>query len=85
MVLFQILHLVGIEFQADMNSAVDVDEIISTHNAYVQVLHERCMFHQKVSLIREMIIEILDFAKTVEGLWKNDSGPARFVACYILE
>lgn len=65
----QILHSTGIEFKQDLEKAKDLDQIIAVHNKYVNTIHERCLLHKMVKLLKQAVMNVLNLILNFQALW----------------
>ncbi|XP_022091111.1 gamma-tubulin complex component 5-like isoform X2 [Acanthaster planci] len=74
----RILHSTGLEFQADIERAPDLEAIVELHTTYLAKVSERCLLHKKVGLVREAVLKALNLALVFQRRW--DAGLSAFNA-----
>ena len=42
------------------NKVNDLDDIIQSHNKYIERIHDRCFLHQSAGVLREAVIKVLN-------------------------
>ncbi|KAI0207330.1 Gamma-tubulin complex component 5 [Lamellibrachia satsuma] len=67
----RILHSTGLEFHREMEDAHDLDLVIATHARYMRKVHERCLLHQKVQFIKDIVTQVLNLALTFADHWNE--------------
>ncbi|XP_072028660.1 gamma-tubulin complex component 5-like [Amphiura filiformis] len=65
----RILHTTSLEFQDDFNRATDLDGVLSAHENYLTKVLQRCLLHDKVSLVREAVVKVLNIALVFQRKW----------------
>ncbi|XP_055996966.1 gamma-tubulin complex component 5-like isoform X2 [Ostrea edulis] len=68
-IMTRILHSTGIEFKQDLGKAKDLDQIIAVHNKYVNTIHERCLLHKMVKLLKQAVMNVLNLILNFQALW----------------
>ncbi|XP_061182795.1 gamma-tubulin complex component 5-like [Saccostrea echinata] len=68
-IMTRILHSTGIEFKQDLEKAKDLDQIIAVHNKYVNTIHERCLLHKMVKLLKQAVMNVLNLILNFQALW----------------
>lgn len=68
-IMTRILHSTGIEFKKDLEKAKDLDQIIAIHNKYVNTIHERCLLHKMVKLLKQAVMNVLNLILNFQALW----------------
>ena len=66
---FQTLHTTGLEFQAGMENAKDLEQLMAVHNGYVSTLYERCLLHHKVQFLKDTVTKVLNQALSLQAWW----------------
>ncbi|CAL1537510.1 unnamed protein product [Lymnaea stagnalis] len=70
-IMTRILHSTGLEFATQLEGATDLEQIISIHRGYVQAIHERCLLHHKLSVLKEAVMKVLNLSLTFSLLWRQ--------------
>jgi len=52
-------------------TANDLDTLIKVHNIYLSKVHERCLLHKKVAIIRDIITKILELSLVFAFKWED--------------
>ncbi|XP_013414718.1 gamma-tubulin complex component 5 isoform X2 [Lingula anatina] len=68
-IMTRILHSTGLEFQNEVELATDLDQVIYIHNNYVSKIHERCLLHKRVAMIKETVTRVLNIAVGFQEKW----------------
>ncbi|KAK3087994.1 hypothetical protein FSP39_013230 [Pinctada imbricata] len=68
-VMTRILHSTGMEFKVEIEKAQDLDQMIAIHNKYVNTIYERCLFHRKVSFLKDAVMGVLNLVLVFQSLW----------------
>ena len=61
----RVLHTTQLELQGVLreegeNKVNDLDDIIQSHNKYIERIHDRCFLHQSAGVLREAVIKVLN-------------------------
>ncbi|KAK2167057.1 hypothetical protein LSH36_32g09025 [Paralvinella palmiformis] len=70
-IMTRILHSTGLEFKDMLATANDLDTLIKVHNIYLSKVHERCLLHKKVAIIRDIITKILELSLVFAFKWED--------------
>ncbi|KAH9513694.1 Gamma-tubulin complex component 5 [Bulinus truncatus] len=70
-IMTMILHSTGLEFESQLELATDLEQIMTIHWDYVQAIHERCLLHPKLSVLRETIMKVLNLSLTFCQMWRQ--------------
>ncbi|GFO07541.1 gamma-tubulin complex component [Plakobranchus ocellatus] len=70
-IMTQILHSTELEFECQLDAAVDLDQIIHIHSQYVDAIHERCLLHQRLTVLREAVVRVLNLSLTFGTRWRQ--------------
>ena len=54
------LELQGVLLEEGDNKVNDLDDIILSHNKYIERIHDRCFLHQSAGVLREAVIKVLN-------------------------
>ena len=61
----RVLHTTQLELQGVLreegeHKVKDLDDIIQSHNKYIERIHDRCFLHQSASVLREAVVKVLN-------------------------
>ncbi|XP_002738419.1 gamma-tubulin complex component 5-like [Saccoglossus kowalevskii] len=68
-IMTRILHTTGWEFQQQLDTAVDLNQLLDVHTHYVKTIYERCLLNKKMGYVREAIIKVLNLALNFQKRW----------------
>ncbi|ELU14965.1 hypothetical protein CAPTEDRAFT_227879 [Capitella teleta] len=70
-IMTRILHSTAMEFQRDVQSARDLQDVLVSHQRYLTRIHDRCLLHQRAQFIHQIVIKILNMALVFAGSWQQ--------------
>ncbi|KAK0053898.1 gamma-tubulin complex component 5-like isoform X1 [Biomphalaria pfeifferi] len=70
-IMTRILHSSGLEFESQLEQATDLEQIMVIHGNYVQVIHERCLLHPRLAVLRAFIMKVLNLSLTFCQMWQQ--------------
>ncbi|XP_035250665.1 gamma-tubulin complex component 5 [Anguilla anguilla] len=73
-IMTRILHSTGLEFQHQVQEAKDLDQLIRIHYRYLSTIHDRCLFREKVSFVKEAIMKVLNLVLLFSDRWQAGTG-----------
>ncbi|KAJ8399612.1 hypothetical protein AAFF_G00410230 [Aldrovandia affinis] len=73
-IMTRILHSTGLEFQHQVQEAKDLDQLIRIHYRYLSTIHDRCLFREKVSFVKEAIMKVLNLVLVFSDRWQTGTG-----------
>ncbi|XP_065844186.1 gamma-tubulin complex component 5-like [Oscarella lobularis] len=76
-IMTRILHSTGVEFQAAIEKASDLDEIITLYQAYITKIYNRCLLNEKAALVRDAIQKTLSLAIQLGNMWHSKNKEIR--------
>ncbi|XP_070534275.1 gamma-tubulin complex component 5-like [Ptychodera flava] len=68
-IMTRILHSTGLEFQQQLTTATDLNQVIEVHNNYIKTIYERCLVNRKMGYVREAIIKVLNLTLNCQKRW----------------
>uniref|UniRef100_T1JKX1 Gamma-tubulin complex component n=1 Tax=Strigamia maritima TaxID=126957 RepID=T1JKX1_STRMM len=74
-VMTQSLHTTGVELEQRLNCVFDLEEVVTAHSEYVDRLYHSCLLDDRMSLVRQAIVWVLNLAVNFRSKW--DSGVDR--------
>ncbi|KAJ8256152.1 hypothetical protein COCON_G00200160 [Conger conger] len=73
-IMTRILHSTGLEFQHQVQEAKDLDQLIRIHYRYLSTIHDRCLLREKVSIVKEAIMKVLNLVLLFSDRWQAGTG-----------
>ena len=52
-----------------MEKATSLDEVLIAHDTYLTKVLQRCLLHEKVGLVREAVVKVLNMALVYQRRW----------------
>jgi len=82
-VMTRILHSTGLELSHDLPAAADLEEVIRVHREYVERIHDRCLLHPRLAMVKGAVGQVLGLALTCAAQWRK--GGALLSGDFVLE
>jgi hypothetical protein len=60
-----------VEFVAALSAAEDVDGILLAHADYLAAVHQRCLLHTHVAMVRQVALRLLNLALVFSARWEE--------------
>ena len=54
---------------AELSEAEDIDGVLLTHGRYLATVHQRCLLHVHVALVRQVALRLLNLALVFTARW----------------
>ncbi|GFR92975.1 gamma-tubulin complex component, partial [Elysia marginata] len=84
-IMTRILHSTELEFGCQLDAAMDLDQIIHIHSQYVDAIHERCLLHPRLTMLREAVLRVLNLTLTFGTHWRQGVDFARVEAIHEID
>lgn len=76
-IMTRILHSTGLEFQHQIEEAKDLDQLIKIHYRYLSTIFDRCLLREKISFVKEAIMEVLNLVLMFADRWQTSLGVSK--------
>merc|ERR1712110_393888 len=67
----RILHSSGLEFSEQLDAATDLEQVISIHRSYVNLIHDRCLLHPRLATLKKAVCQVLSLSLTLSAQWRR--------------
>ncbi|XP_077990805.1 gamma-tubulin complex component 5-like [Glandiceps talaboti] len=68
-IMTRILHSTGLEFQHQLTTASDLNQLLEIHTKYMKNIYERCLLNERMGYVREAIIKVLNLTLNFQKRW----------------